>query len=113
MAVWGEGLEEVLQLMAGVAGLDRDLSQSEVVWARPENFQPAVVADYASKLKAAGFPLPMLAEEIGWTPQRVAELRAEQVSDAFLTAARTPQQPAGPPAARPAAAAPQRAPEPS
>jgi hypothetical protein len=92
MAVWGEGLEEVLQLMAGVAGLERDLSQSEVVWARPENFQPAVVADYASKLKAAGFPLTMLAEEIGWTPQRVSQLRAEQAADAFLTAARAPQQ---------------------
>lgn len=85
MAAWGEGLEEVIQLMAGVAGLDRDLSQSEVVWARPENFQPAVVADFASKLRAAGVPLPMLAEEIGWTPQRVSQLRAEMASEAFLT----------------------------
>jgi hypothetical protein len=112
MAAWGEGLEEVLQLMAGVAGLERDLSQSEVVWARPENFQPAVVADFASKLKAAGFPLSMLAEEIGWTPQRVSQLRAELASESFLAAARAPQQaPGQQPAARPAATAPQRAPE--
>jgi hypothetical protein len=99
MAVWGEGLEEVLQLMAGVAGLDRDLSQSEVVWARPENFQPAVVADYASKLRAAGVPLSMVAEDIGWTPQRVAQLRAEQATDAFIAAANAPAAaPARPPA---------------
>jgi hypothetical protein len=71
------------------------------VWARSENFQPAVVADYASKLKAAGFPLPMLAEEIGWTPQRVAQLRAEQASDAFLAAARAPQAPGGRPETAP------------
>jgi Phage portal protein, SPP1 Gp6-like len=101
MAAWGEGLEEVLQLMAGVADLDRDLSQSEVVWARPENFQPAVVADFASKLKAAGVPLTMLAEEIGWTPQRVVQLRAELASDAFLAAARAPQAAPQQPAARP------------
>jgi hypothetical protein len=96
MASWSEGLEEVLQLMANVAGLDRDLSQSEIVWARPENFQPAVVADYASKLVAAGIPLPMVAEDIGWTPQRVSQLRSEQASAAFLAAAQQP------PAAQPA-----------
>ncbi len=105
MATWGEGLEEVLQLMADVAGLDRDLSQSEIVWARPENFQPAVVADYASKLRAAGVPLPMVAEEIGWTPQRVAQLRAEQATDAFLSAVNAP--PRG--AQGPAQSSPQRA----
>jgi hypothetical protein len=90
MAAWSEGLEEVLQLMANVAGLDRDLSQSEIVWARPENFQPAVVADYASKLRAAGVPMPMVAEDIGWTPQRVSQLRSEMASDAFLAAVQSP-----------------------
>lgn len=87
MASWSEGIEEMLQLMADVAGLGRDLTTSEVVWARPENFQPAVVADYATKLKAAGVPLPMVVEEIGWTPQRVAQLRTEQTSQTFLDAA--------------------------
>lgn len=77
IAHFGEQLEEVLQAMALVAGVERDLSSSELVWARPENFNPAQVADYASKLHAAGFPLPMIAEEIGWSPQRVAELREE------------------------------------
>lgn len=93
MASFSEGVEEVLQLMADVAGLDRDLSQSEVVWARPENFQPAVVADYATKLKSTGVPLPMVVEEIGWTPQRVSQLRAEMATEAFMAAANAPEQP--------------------
>lgn len=82
--LWGEALEEVMQLMADVAELDRDLSTSEVVWARPENFLPSQVADYMSKLKAAGVPLPMVAEEVGWSPQRVSQLRSEIASSAVL-----------------------------
>lgn len=81
MATWGEGLEELMQLMADIAGIDRDLSSSEIVWARPESFQPAAVADYASKLRATGMPLPMVAEEIGWSPQRINQLRAEMVAE--------------------------------
>ncbi|MGH3881946.1 MAG: phage portal protein [Pseudonocardiaceae bacterium] len=96
MANFGEAWEEVLALMAQVAGITLDLSQGEVVWARPENTNPAQVADYASKLVAAQIPLPMVAEEIGWSPQRVDQLRAEIATNAFLTAAVEPP-PAGQP----------------
>lgn len=95
MALWGESWEEVLALMAQAAGITADLSQGEVVWARPESFQPAVVADYMSKLVAAQVPLPMVAEEVGWSPQRVDQLRAEMATNAFLAAATAPQ-PAAP-----------------
>lgn len=97
MALWGEGLEEVAQLMADVAELDRDLSDGEIVWARPENFQPASVADYATKLVSAQIPVTMVAEEIGWSPQRVQQLRAELAAESLRAALATP--PAG--AARP------------
>jgi hypothetical protein len=90
MAWFGEGLEEMLQLMADVAELDRDLSTSEIVWARPENFRPAAMADYLSKLTTAGVPLPMVTEEIGWSPQRVEQLRAEKAADAFMAALAAP-----------------------
>jgi len=90
MALWGESWEEVLTLMAQAAGINGDLSQGEVVWARPESFQPAVVADYMSKLVAAQIPLPMVAEEVGWSPQRVDQLRAELATNAFLAAATAP-----------------------
>ena len=94
--VFGEGVEDTLQLMATVAELDLDLTSSEVVWMRPETFNPAAVADFASKLTAAGFPLPMVAEEIGWSPQRVEQLRGEMAAQAFqqalAQAAAAPQQ---------------------
>lgn len=99
MAVWGEGLEEVLQLMTEVAGLDRDLSNSEVVWARPENLNPAQVADYAAKLRAAGYPLPIVAERIGDSPQQVAQLRSEMASDALRASLAAPATPPASPAA--------------
>lgn len=83
MAHWGEQWEEVMQLMADVAGLDQDLSAGEMVWARPENFNPAQVADYAVKLRSAGVPLPLVAEQIGWSPQQVAQLRTELAADAL------------------------------
>lgn len=95
MGYWGEDMEEVLGLMATVAGIDADLSSSEVVWARPENFNPAAVADYATKLKATGVPLPMIAEEIGWSPQRVNELRAALAAETFLSSLSAPRTPAG------------------
>ncbi|MDT0302910.1 phage portal protein [Streptomonospora wellingtoniae] len=84
-AQYGEGLEEALSLMAHVAGLDLDLSSSEVVWARPENFNPAQMADYATKLRGAGYPLPIVAERIGDTPQQVAQLRSEMAADSIRT----------------------------
>lgn len=95
MANFGESWEEVLALMAAIAGIDADLSQGEVAWARPENFNPAQVADYASKLVAAQIPLPMVAEEIGWSPQRVDQLRSEMATNAFLAAATATPTPAG------------------
>lgn len=91
MVNFGEGWEEALSLMAQIAGVTGDFTSGEVVWARPENFNPAQVADYASKLFAAGFPLPMIAEEIGWSPQRVDALRSELAAAAFLAAASAPQ----------------------
>lgn len=94
---WGEDMEEVLALMANVAGIERDLASSEVVWARPENFNPAAVADYMSKLVAAKVPLTMVAEEVGWTPQRVAQLRSEMASATFLQSLAAPRSPQTPP----------------
>ena len=90
MAMWGEGLEELLQYMAlatdleDQAGKPRDLSESEIVWARPENFVPSQVGDYLVKMKDAGVPLPMAVEEVGWSPQRVAQLRSERAAEMAL-----------------------------
>lgn len=80
---WGEQLERVLQRMANIAGLDRDLSASELVWARPENLNITAVAAYAQTLRNAGYPLPIVAERIGETPQQIDRLRSEMAADTF------------------------------
>lgn len=94
--VFGEGAEELLQLMADVAEVSVDLTQSEVEWMKPETFNPSAMGDYAVKLFGVGIPAPMIAEEIGWSPQRVAELRTEMAAkafqDALAAAAAAPQQ---------------------
>lgn len=97
MSLWGESWEETLEQMAAIAELDRDLSDSEVIWARPENFQPSAVADYASKLVAARIPVTMVAEEIGWSPQRVDQLRSELAAEALRASFASP---VGPDSAR-------------
>jgi hypothetical protein len=90
---WGEGLEEVLQMMADIAELGRDLSQAEIVWERPENFNLNQVADYISKLTGAKVPLPMVVEEVGWSPQRVSALRSEMMQEAVRASMANPAPP--------------------
>ena len=84
--VFGEAIEETLQLMANVAELDVDLTSSEVVWMRPETFNPTAVADFMVKMAGSGVPLPMVAEEAGWSPQRVELLRTEMAAAVFQQA---------------------------
>lgn len=96
MTAWSENLEEVLQLCADIAGLDKDLTASEIVWEQPEAFNPAAVADYMTKLTGAGVPLPLAVEQIGWTPQQIDRLRTEMTQDALR---QTLTQPARNPAA--------------
>jgi hypothetical protein len=86
-AMWSGPMADVLQLMCDIAGLDRRITPSAIAWARPDNFHPAAVADYMTKLKSAGVPLPMICEEVGWSPERVEQLRAESAAQSFLTAA--------------------------
>ena len=89
-AVFGEGLEDVLSLAARVAGVDRDMTASEIRWADPRQLNPAVTADAASKKKAIGYPLAVLAEDLGESPQRVNRITSEAASDALLAALSAP-----------------------
>ncbi|MCO1575355.1 phage portal protein [Crossiella sp. SN42] len=107
MTRWGEDWEEVLELCAQAAGIDRELSAAEIVWARPEALNPAQVADYAVKLRSAGYPLPVVAERIGDTPQQIDRLRTELAADALRTSLSTPLTPPAPSAPSPAETAPE------
>lgn len=102
IAAWSENWEEVLGLSADIAGISEDLSSGEVRWAQPENLQPGILADYGVKLQAVGYPLPIIAEKLGDSPQQIAKLRAE-AAKAQMQAALTAQVTA-PAAAKPAPA---------
>jgi hypothetical protein len=65
----------------------------------------ASTSDAASKLGALGLPLPVILSEIlGWSPEQVATVKAEQRSAALLSAGTSlaPLLPAGAPAVPPA-----------
>lgn len=85
-ANFGEAWEDVLQLAAEVAGAPRDLTAAEVRWRDAREFNPAVVADQAVKLRSIGYPLAVVAEKVGESPQMVARITSESAADALLAA---------------------------
>lgn len=91
--VFGEAWEEVFALCARVAGVDRDFTASEMRWADPRQLNPAVLADAATKKKSIGYPLAVLAEDLGESPQRVNRITSEAAADALLAAATAPAVP--------------------
>jgi hypothetical protein len=98
-ATFGEALEELLEICALVAGVDRDMTGTRVRWRDPRQLNPAVIADMGVKLASIGYPLTMVAEEMGEPPQQVARLRTEQASQMLLQARQ--QAPQQQPTARP------------
>lgn len=91
-----ETLEEALALCALVAGVERDYTAAEIRWADPRNVNPAVLADAATKKQAIGYPLPILAEDLGESPQRINRIVAGAAGQALLAATvNQPLQPAG------------------
>lgn len=90
-----ETLEETMALCALVAGVERDYTFSEIRWADPRNVNPAVLADAATKKQAIGYPLPILAEDLGESPQRINRITAGAAGAALLAATvNQPLQPA-------------------
>lgn len=85
-----EGLEDVTTLAARVAGSDQDYTEAVVRFADPRSLNPAVLADSATKLKSIGYPLDVIAEEMGETPERVRRIKAGAASDALLAASLLP-----------------------
>lgn len=84
---FGEALEDVFTLCARQAGVERDFTEAEVRWADPRQLNPAVLADAATKKKAIGYPLAVLAEDMGESPQRVRRIASGAAADALLAAA--------------------------
>jgi hypothetical protein len=102
----GESWETVMGLAAAQAGIEQDYSQSEVRWADARQLNPSVLADAAVKKSSIGYPLSILAEDLGESPQRVRRITSAAAGQALLNAAAAttpPGAPAAQPAARPAA----------
>ncbi|MET9816524.1 phage portal protein [Streptomyces sp. NPDC006355] len=95
MSHFGEALEDVMTLCARQAGIERDFTEAEVRWADPRQLNPAVLADAATKKKAIGYPLAVLAEDMGESPQRVRRIAAGAAADALLGASLLPTQQPG------------------
>ena len=90
IAAFGEGLETVFALAAAQAGVPDDYTEAEVRWANPAHVSLAVKADAATKLKSIGYPLDVVAEEMGETPARVRRITAGAASQALLAASLLP-----------------------
>ncbi|MFE5332943.1 phage portal protein [Embleya sp. NPDC056575] len=83
---FGEQLEEVLGLCAVVAGEKRDFTSHEIRWKDPRSLNPAVLADMGTKLSAIGYPLGILAENMGESPQRIKRIEAGAAGETMLRA---------------------------
>lgn len=100
---FGESLEDMFGLAAKIAGSERDFVSSEIRWKDPRQLNPSVVADMATKIKSIGYPLGVVAERMGESPQQVKRITTGQAQDAFLAASLAAPQPQEPtPSTRPA-----------
>jgi hypothetical protein len=86
-ADWGEGWETVLHIAGLIADDGTDRSAAEVRWQDPRQLNPTVLADTAVKLKDAGYPLAVIAEKTGESPQRIAAITRAGTGQALLAAA--------------------------
>jgi Phage portal protein, SPP1 Gp6-like len=88
MAIFGEAWEEVLGLSATVAGVDRDFDAAEIRWQDPRQLNPGVLADMGTKLRSMGYPLGVVAERLGESPQQVQRITSAQAGEALLNSIR-------------------------
>ncbi|MGW3486549.1 phage portal protein [Streptomyces sp. NPDC001054] len=95
-ATLGESWEAVAELAAAQAGIERDYTMAEVRWADPRQLNPSVLADAAVKKQAIGYPLPVLAEDMGESPQRVKRIAAGAAGQQLLNAIAPPAAPTPP-----------------
>ncbi|BDH04895.1 phage portal protein [Streptomyces seoulensis] len=94
IAAFGEQLETVMALAAAQAGVAEDYTEAEVRWANPAHVTLAVKADAATKLKSIGYPLDVIAEQMGETPATVRRITSGAAAQALLAASLLPATPA-------------------
>jgi hypothetical protein len=90
IAAFGEGLEAVFALAAAQAGVPEDYTEAEVRWENPAHISLAVKADAATKMKSVGYPLDIIAEDMGESPARVRRITGGAAAQALLAASLLP-----------------------
>jgi hypothetical protein len=90
---FGEGHEDAMRLAFLSMGDEEraNADDAETLWASSERRSFAEVVDGATKLGAMGFPVEVIAEELGWSPQRTERVKTQMLADSvFGTALNAP-----------------------
>lgn len=72
--------EEAMALGLTAAGTPTEAAECEAIWANPERVQVGVLVDAAVKKSTLGVPLPVLWLELGYTPEQIEAMAAEEQS---------------------------------
>jgi hypothetical protein len=80
---FGEAHEDMMRLaFLSMGDVERaNADDAETLWAPSERRSFAQVVDGASKLAQIGFPPETVAEELGWSPQRIARVKTQMIAD--------------------------------
>jgi hypothetical protein len=92
---FGEGHEEAMRLAFRAKGDEERANalDAETLWAPSERRSFAQVVDGAVKLAQIGLPAETVMQELGWSPQRIAQVQVQRIAgDVFapLTAPAAP-----------------------
>jgi len=83
---WGESWEQVMKLALLVRDgkLPQDVERLEAIFKSPETRTWAQQVDAAAKLRGIGFPVSVLAEDLGYSPQQIERIIAAMEKEAAL-----------------------------
>ncbi len=101
MRFFGEGWEEAMRLAGQLAGLDQLAAAqgAEVIWADPESRTESQHVDSVLKQKDLGVPEEVLWEQLGYSPQEIARIKAIKAEEElFAPVPAALNEPAVPPA---------------
>jgi hypothetical protein len=97
---FGEAHEDMMRLAFLAMGDEEraNADDAETLWAPSERRSFAEVVDGATKLASMGFPVETVAEELGWSPQRIARVKTQMIADSVFGTALQPANGNGQPA---------------
>lgn len=88
---FSDSWEEAIALALTATGTETTTAECEAIWENPERQTQAALVDAATKKKTLGIPLPVIWLELGYTPEQIKDMEAEEkaASEAELAARAT------------------------